>query len=175
MPFQLRLTWTSPDPLVSARKLHFWASRPTCAKMMTTKYLQSPCGLMMRLGCMIKPDHCVRCVNITQSEVISKSTSRSADGPFSERTWLFLSLVSLYSCSHFWQLAEAFCDITSDNQDWAVRAAGIHQQCGQSLNIPAGVWPEHKTVRPDLAHCSTTSSFHLVVTLGCAWAELVRM
>lgn len=31
---------------------------------------------------MIKPEHCVRCVNITRSEVISKSISRSADGLF---------------------------------------------------------------------------------------------
>lgn len=39
---------------------------------------------------MIKPDHCVHCVNITESEVISESTSRSADGPFSKEDVIVL-------------------------------------------------------------------------------------
>lgn len=152
-----------------------WAPQCTCAKMMTasTKCSRSPRGMMMRLGCMIKPDHCVRCVNITQSEVISESTSRRADGPFSERTWLFMSPLSLSSCSHFWQLAEAFCDITHRQSGWSWEGS-MHQQCDRSLNIPAGVRPEHSEciVSLDLAQCSSTSSNYLVI-MGCAGRRLL--
>lgn len=63
----------------------------------------------------------------------------------------------------------------TDNQDGAGRAAGMHRQCDQSLNISAGVWPEHSTciVSPDLAQGSATSSFYLAI-MGCAGTELVK-
>lgn len=70
-----------------------------------------------------------------------------------------------------WQ--RPFVTSPRDDQDWSWEGS-MHEQCDQSLNIPAGVRPEHSEciVSPDLAQCSSTSSIYLVI-MGCAGRRLL--